>query len=111
MPEQSDPLRDALLTVRQIVEDEAYKVTANQSPCKHTDALNEIHAVVDEAIRQVVEPSMVQADLLLDPNVIHVNMLRGSIAKPSLKQIIHIYGAENLYSEIRATCPDTLRDD
>ena len=33
----------------------------------------------------------VQPDLA-DPNVVHANMLRGTIAKPTLKQIKHIYG-------------------
>lgn len=34
--------------------------------------------------------------LLKDPTVVHVNMLRGSIAKLSIPQIIHIYGKEAL---------------
>ncbi len=29
--------------------------------------------------------------MLSDPNAVHVNMLRGSIAKPSLGQIMHLY--------------------
>jgi hypothetical protein len=29
--------------------------------------------------------------LLLDPNAVHVSMLRGAIAKPSVAQILHIY--------------------
>ena len=37
----------------------------------------------------------VQPDLM-DPNVVHANMLRGTIAKPSLKQIIHLYGVDAL---------------
>lgn len=33
-------------------------------------------------------------EALRDPNAVHVNMLRGGIAKPSLAQIIHIYGRD-----------------
>lgn len=35
-------------------------------------------------------------EALADPNAVHVNMLRGGIARPSLAQIIHIYGADAL---------------
>ena len=35
-------------------------------------------------------------EALADPNVVHVNMLRGGIAKPSIAQIVHIYGSEGL---------------
>ncbi len=31
-------------------------------------------------------------ELLSDPIVVHLNMVRGTIAKPSTDQIIHIYG-------------------
>ena len=31
---------------------------------------------------------------LANPNAVHANMLRGSIAKPSLEQILHIYGVD-----------------
>lgn len=33
---------------------------------------------------------------LEDPVALHVNMLRGTIAKPSIENIIHLYGAEAL---------------
>lgn len=33
-------------------------------------------------------------DKLNDPNAVHMNMLRGSIAKPSFEQIKHIYPTE-----------------
>lgn len=38
---------------------------------------------------------------LSDPNVVHVNMLRGTIARPTPAQIIHIYGTD----AIRAALP------
>ena len=33
---------------------------------------------------------------LADPATVHINMLTGAIAKPTLAQIIHIYGADAL---------------
>ena len=33
---------------------------------------------------------------LSDPNAVHINMLRGSIARPTIAQIIHVYGADEL---------------
>ncbi len=33
---------------------------------------------------------------LSDPNTVYLNMLRGTIAKPTLEQIIHIYGIDAL---------------
>lgn len=37
-----------------------------------------------------------QMAALSDPNAVHINMLRGTIAKPSVEQIIHIYGEDVL---------------
>lgn len=45
--------------------------------------------------------AMSQVRALENPNVVHLNMLRGVIAKPTLAQIIHLYGAE----AIRAALP------
>lgn len=33
-------------------------------------------------------------EVIADPNAVHVNMLRGSIAKPSIAQFIHLYGED-----------------
>ena len=49
-----------------------------------------------------------RSDPLSDPNVIHVNMLRGTIAKPSISQIIHIYGAEKLRAALRESAADPV---
>lgn len=38
--------------------------------------------------------SYIRTSLLSDPVAVHLNMLRGTIAKPSLAQIAHIYGDE-----------------
>ena len=40
--------------------------------------------------------------VLRDPNAVHVNMLRGGIARPSFAQIIHIYGEEALLAALNA---------
>jgi hypothetical protein len=40
--------------------------------------------------------------LLSDPDAVHLNLLRGTLARPSVEQIIHLYGAEAL----RAALPD-----
>lgn len=34
--------------------------------------------------------------LLSDPDAVHLNLLRGSLARPSVEQIVHLYGAETL---------------
>ena len=45
----------------------------------------------------------VQPDLT-DPNVVHANMLRGTIARPTVDQIRHIYGSE--LTALHALAPD-----
>lgn len=37
---------------------------------------------------------------LTDANAVHANMLRGSIAKPSVEQIVHLYGADVLVAAL-----------
>jgi hypothetical protein len=43
---------------------------------------------------------------LSDPNTVHINMLRGTIAKPTLAQIVHLYGVDEL---CRALAPEIVR--
>lgn len=38
--------------------------------------------------------------VLSDPDAVSVNMLRGTIAKPSIARILHIYGASAIAQEI-----------
>jgi hypothetical protein len=45
--------------------------------------------------------------LATDPNTVHINLLRGSLARPSIAQIIHIYGADNLRAALSAVPLDT----
>ncbi len=42
------------------------------------------------------ERNMNMEMLLADPLAVHLNMLRGSIAKPHIDHIIHLYGKEAL---------------
>ena len=44
---------------------------------------------------------------LSDPICVHVNMLRGTIAKPTLEQIIHLYGVDAL---CKALMPVIVRE-
>ena len=39
-------------------------------------------------------PDPTLAARLADPNAIHINMLNGRIAKPSVTQIVHIYAGQ-----------------
>jgi len=34
--------------------------------------------------------------IMSDPDAVHLNLLRGTLARPSLEQIVHLYGAETL---------------
>lgn len=55
--------------------------------------------IVDHATREAARIADENARLragLVDPAVVHINMLAGVIAKPSLAQIIHIYGEDAL---------------
>jgi hypothetical protein len=44
---------------------------------------------------------------MLDPTVVHMNMLRGTIAKPTVEQIIHLYGVDAL---VKALSPVIVRE-
>ena len=44
--------------------------------------------------------SVLMRRLLADPVAVHINMLRGGIAKPSIRDIIHLYGRDALLEVI-----------
>ena len=84
-------------------------------------ALAELKAKV-VAIRTAAAPDLARALLdtraelaaaqqreaaLSDPICVHVNMLRGTIAKPTLEQIIHLYGVDAL---CKALMPVIVRE-
>lgn len=53
-----------------------------------------------QSILASLSASNAMRDALEDPNAVHVNMLRGSIAKPSIAQIIHIYGKDAILAAL-----------
>lgn len=66
--------------------------------CAHADTCgNSVEWVrADLAAAVVAERDALRAEVerLRDPVAVHANMLRGTIAKPSLAQILHLYGAD-----------------
>lgn len=56
-------------------------------------------AIIAE-IEQAAAHGMRVHTSLLDPVTVYVNMMHGQIAKPSVRQIIHIYGREALLAEL-----------
>lgn len=53
----------------------------------------------------MAERALVEAEWtakLSDPNAVHAMMLRGTIAKPSISQIVHLYGGEVTRAYFRA---------
>lgn len=61
-------------------------------------------AIVTEQVQHPRDVTYIRSDLLIDPNAVHMNMLRGTLAKPSVDQIVHIYGPEAL-----AASPDVAK--
>lgn len=47
--------------------------------------------------------------ILSDPDAVHLNLLRGTLARPSVEQIIHLYGAETLRAALPAPPDPDLR--
>lgn len=50
--------------------------------------------VVDATLERFAALAPTDAPDLADPVTVHANMLRGSIAKPTVEQIVHLYGRE-----------------
>jgi len=46
------------------------------------------------AILKLLDEHTAMKEALADPNAVHVNLLHGSIARPSAQQSVHIYGEE-----------------
>jgi hypothetical protein len=49
----------------------------------------------------------VRTGSLSDPIAVHANMLRGTIAKPTVEQIIHLYGVDAL---VKALAPVIVQE-
>ena len=58
------------------------------------------------ALEPVAAPDPAAPDLT-DPVTVHTNMLRGTIAKPTVEQIIHLYGVDAL---TKALAPVIVRE-
>lgn len=78
-----------------------------------------VHAVVRiadlretaEYLRLVLATLREQREALADPNVVHINMLRGGIAKPTPAQIGHLYRGEEavaVVAEVMRQNPDAF---
>lgn len=60
-----------------------------------------------EGAAEYIRADVVEAHLS-DPVTVHANMLRGSIAKPTVEQIIHLYGREAFQPMIDAAMARAL---
>lgn len=60
------------------------------------------HIRIAEA-RGAEEQRRKDAEALLDPKAVHLNMLCGTIARPSWEQIKHLYAADVITLQARAT--------
>lgn len=58
------------------------------------DSLKDVAAALSATPAQPVDETERLREVIADPNAVHVNMLRGSIAKPSIAQFIHLYGED-----------------
>lgn len=57
------------------------------------------HTICDEAADEIERLRSRVAELegvISDPDAVHLNMLRGGIAKPSVRQMLHLHGEEAL---------------
>ena len=69
-----------------------------------------------DALCAIADEKEADAVILADPNAIHINMLRGVIAKPSPAQIVHLYerkaliAALGIATEKEAAPPPSLMD-
>ena len=67
------------------------------------DSIGTMYATVAEenkALEAELAAAQQREAALSDPICVHVNMLRGTIAKPTLEQIIHLYGVDALCKAI-----------
>jgi NifB/MoaA-like Fe-S oxidoreductase len=69
-------------------------IAADGQACEHYDA-----RIAAEAEREALR------EALTDPVAVHANMLRGTIAKPTIEQILHVY--PDLRELIEALTPNT----
>ncbi len=73
---------------------------------KDAQAFDDMSRVADTWMHKA-EGLQREIDMLSDPVAVHLNMLRGTIAKPSVEQIIHLYGVDAL---VAALAPVIVRE-
>jgi len=61
----------------------------------------ESHAADDALLREAADHIERFESVMADPIAVHINMLRGSIAKPSITNIVHLYGAATLRAHLK----------
>jgi hypothetical protein len=74
--------------------------------CGYSEAPVTVGMSADLVAALIAEPPMPAPDLP-DPVVVHANMLRGTIAKPGVEQIVHLYGVDTL---CKALVPTIVRE-
>lgn len=67
------------------------------------EALHKLSADTITALIALATAQAAQIAGLQDPVAVHANMLRGTIAKPTLEQVIHLYGRDALVKALEAT--------
>jgi hypothetical protein len=87
-PHEAKAELDAYVAGRQYAEDYACVDLDDATPILTVAALRAISTAIAEA--------EAERAVLADPAAVHLNMLRGGIAKPSVANIIHLYGEETL---------------
>ena len=73
----------------------------------HTKDAAKAAAQADYAARIMAAIDVVDVAELTDPVAVHTNMLRGTIAKPTVEQIVHLYGVDAL---CKALAPVIVRE-
>lgn len=97
----TDPLSTALaeaLEWAQDIVDAADGTIWRNSPKPLAQALLDQHAALTKAEAELAGAN----EALKDPVIVHASMLRGTIATPPLRNMLHVYGAETLAKWDRA---------
>jgi hypothetical protein len=104
----TDPVRaayaDAAAHLRKIAD--SFPV-GHEQPTRGASSYNWFKHCADAILARAAEVAASPAPDLSDPNAVHLNMLRGTLAKPTVEQIIHIYGIDAL---CKALAPQIVRE-
>lgn len=88
---------------------EALRVEARENAMQALASMGQAQEAYEAQLEAEAELAVAQQReaALSDPICVHVNMLRGTIAKPTLEQIIHLYGVDAL---CKALMPVIVRE-